>query len=263
VSEQRVALVTGAGRGIGAAVVAELVGLGLRVLAVDVASGAGHGLAGVDYPLATRAELDAVVAPWGEAAAAHVADVRDRAALEDAVAEARRRWGRLDVVVAAAAVVAGGAPQWEDTSLPTLWDVDVAGVWNTVAAGVPALLASPDPSGCRVVVLASVAATRGLFHLTAYTTAKHAVVGLVRGLAADLTGTGVVAVAVAPGATRTAMLAATARLYGVDEAELASHQLSGEPLDPADVAATVGFCCSHAGRALHGSVVNADGDFRD
>lgn len=260
--EQRVALVTGAGRGIGAAVVAELVGRGMRVMALDVASGEDHGIAGVGYPLASREDLRAAVAPHGDAALAHVADVRDREALEAAVRRVLDHWGRLDVVVAAAAVVAGGRPLWEDRSLRPLWEVDVAGVWDTAATTLPALLASPDPSGCRFVAVTSAAGSHGLFHLAAYSTAKHAVVGLVRGLAADLAGTGVVTVGVAPGATRTPMLTATAAIYDVGEDELSAHQLLGEALDPADIAATIGFCCSPEGRVLHGSVVHADGGFR-
>jgi len=65
---------------------------------------------------------------------------------------------------------------------------------------------------------------------------------------------------VSPGATRTPMLTATAALYGVAEEELADHQAQGI-LEPADVAAVVGFCCTPAGRALHGHVLNADGGF--
>ncbi|MBS2939411.1 SDR family mycofactocin-dependent oxidoreductase [Nocardioides sp. J2M5] len=258
-AEERVALVTGAASGIGAAVVARLAGRGMRVVALDVAAGPG-GLPGAGYPLPTPADLEDVVAPLGDRAVPVVADVRDADAVDAAAALAVERWGRLDVAVAAAALVAGGRPLWEDDSLPLLWAVDVAGTWHTASAAVPRMLAGPDPSGCRFVALSSVAGSRGLFHLAAYTTAKHAVDGLVRGLAADLAGTGVVAMAVAPGATRTPMLAATARLYGVTEDELAGHQVAGV-LEPDDLAATVEFCCTPEGRALHGSVVRADGGF--
>lgn len=230
------------------------------MLGVDAATGADHGLPGVAHPLGTADQLAATVAPWGDRAAAYVGDVRSRADLDGAVGAALERWGRLDVVVAAAAVIAGGRPLWEDDALPVLWDVDVQGVWNTAAASVPTLLASDDAAGCRFVALASAAGHHGLFHLAAYSTAKHAVVGLVRGLAADLAGTGVVAVGVSPGATRTPMLTATAALYGVAEEELADHQAQGI-LEPAEVAAVVGFCCTPGGRALHGHVVNADGGF--
>ena len=258
---RRVALVTGAARGIGRATVEALVAEGYAVLALDHAPGAGNEPPGVGYPLPGPEELAAVAAPH-EQVEAVLADVRDLEALRAAVTRALQRWGRLDVVVAAAAVVAGGRPLWEEESLDLLWDIDVRGVWNTVAAAVPALLDNPEPSGCRVVALASVAGSRGLFHLGGYTMAKHAVVGLVRALAADLAGTGVTAAAVAPGATRTSMLAATAAIYGVPEADLAEHQLLGELLEPAEVAATIAYCCRPEARVLNGSVVAADGGFR-
>lgn len=253
-----VALVTGAARGIGAATARLLAGEGYRVVALDACQ---DDAAEVGYPLASRADLDAVGADLGEAGTTVVADVRDREAVAAAVSTAVERFGGLDVAVAAAGVVAGGRPLWEEPDLDLLWQVNVVGVWNTAAAAVPAILAGPRPGRGRFVALASAAGSRGLFHLAAYTTVKHAVVGLVRGLAADLVGTGATAVAVAPGATRTPMLDATAALYDVPPAELAAHQLLGEALDPAEVAAAVAFCCREEGRVLNGSLVAADGGF--
>ncbi|WP_028643612.1 mycofactocin-coupled SDR family oxidoreductase [Nocardioides sp. URHA0020] len=237
----RVALVTGAAGGIGSATVARLVTQGYAVVGVD---------------------LDP--AEESEAVAHVVGDVRDRAVLEAAVDLALERWGRLDAAVAAAAVIRGGQPLWQTppADLDDLWQHDVVGVWNTAAVVVPHLLAQPDPSGCRFVAVASAAGAHGLFHLAAYTTVKHAVVGLVRGLAADLVGTGVTAVAVSPGSTRTPMLEATADLYGLPDVEdFAAHQLLRRILDPAEVAATIAFCCSVEGAVLNGGVVQADGGF--
>jgi len=261
-SIQRVALVTGAARGIGAAVVRRLAADGYRVIAFDWCAGE-ESPAG--YPQATRADLDALLAslPAGSALP-YVGDVRDASALRAAVELACTTWGRLDAVVAGAAVIAGGTPAWDPTArddLDLLWEVDVRGVWNTAAAAVPAMLAGPSPQGCRFVAIASAAGSHGLFRLTGYTAAKHAVVGLVRGLAADLVGTGVSAVAVSPGSTSTSMLRATADIYGVTTAELAGHQLLRRELDPDEVAATVALCCSVDGAALNGSVVHADGGF--
>ena len=264
-NEARVALVTGAARGIGAATVRALVEQGYRVVAVDSCAGDGERRpAGVAYALATPAELLAVAAEAGTSVVTQVADVRDRAALDAAAALAVDQFGRLDAVVAAAAVIAGGAPLWQtpDDQLQTLWQVDVQGVWNTAAACVPLMLAGPDPGNCRFVALASAAGTHGLFHLSAYTAAKHAVVGLVKGLAADLVGTGVTATAVSPGSTRTAMLHATAALYGHEGVErFADSQLVQRLIEPAEIAATIAFCCSPAGGVLNGSVVHADGGF--
>lgn len=238
----RAALVTGAAGGIGSATV--------RALAAQ-----GYGVVGLD--LEPAPEVENVVHVIG--------DVRDREAQQHAVDTALERWGRLDAAVAAAAVIAGGHPLWEapDGELTELLDVDVRGVWNTAAAAVPAMLDGPDPSGCRFVAVASAAGTYGLYHLAAYTTAKHAVVGLAKGLAADLTATGITAVAVSPGSTRTGMLDATADLYGIpDPVVFTSHQLLRRLLDPEEVAATIAFCCSVEGGVLNGSVVHADGGFR-
>ncbi|MGB0100197.1 MAG: mycofactocin-coupled SDR family oxidoreductase [Nocardioides sp.] len=238
----RVALVTGAAGGIGSATVTRLVDQGYAVVG-----------------------LDRDPAPEGEQVAHVVGDVRDRAAVQRAVDLALDRWGRLDAAVACAAVIAGGHPLWEtpDTELTDLLDVDVRGVWNTAAVVVPVMLDGPDPSGCRFVAVASAAGSHGLYNLAAYTTAKHAVVGMVKGLAADLTATGVTAVAVSPGSTDTPMLRATGELYGVpDPVVFTSHQLLRRLLEPDEIAATIAFCCSVEGAVLNGSVVHADGGFR-
>jgi SDR family mycofactocin-dependent oxidoreductase len=258
----RVALVTGAARGIGAATVEILVARGYAVAAVDVCAG-GEVPPGVGYPLATPAELAALAARHPDAVLALEADVRDLEGLQVAVNTTLDRFGRLDAAVAAAGVVVGGLPQWDTPSehLDTLLEVNLRGVWNTATAVLPTMLAASEPDRCRFVAVASAAGERGLFHLAGYTASKHAVIGLVRGLAADLVGTGVTAVAVAPGSTRTAMLAATADLYGTTPAELAAHQGIRRLIEPEEIAATIALCCSPQGAALHGAVIRADGGF--
>lgn len=254
----RVALVTGAARGIGAAVVARLAAQGYAVAAVDWCAGPEA----APYPMPTRADLDAVAVR--DSVSAHVADVRDVDALRGVVEDVVDRHGRLDVAVAAAGIIAGGQPVWETPpeQLELLWDIDTRGVWNTAVAACPAMLAGPDPSGCRFVAIASAAGSHGLFHLAGYVAAKHAVIGIVRGLAADLAGTGVTAVAVSPGATDTAMLAETAMLYpGTDTGDLAARQLLHRAMTPDEIAAVVALACSPEGAALNGSVIDADGGF--
>jgi SDR family mycofactocin-dependent oxidoreductase len=262
-TQHRVALVTGAARGIGAATVRRLVADGLSVVALDSCQGDDR-LRGPGYPLASRSELSALASELGERVVPAVADVRDRASVKSAVAAAVERWGRLDIAVAAAAVIAGGQPLWKttDAQFDLLWDVDVKGVWNTAAVTVPAMLRGPDPSGCRFLAVASAAGSHGLYWLSAYTAAKHAVVGIVRGLAADLVGTGVTAAAVSPGSTDTPMLAATAGIYGLSSvSELAKHQLLRRVITPAEIAETIAYCCSPAGAVVNGTVVHADGGF--
>ena len=260
----RVALVTGAARGIGAETVRTLCRQGYKVVAVDSCAESGNSRPdGVDYPLASRDDLARLGAEHSDQILTRIADVRDREALALAAADGVATFGRLDAVVAAAAVIVGGEPLWEtpDSHLDTLWDVDVRGVWNTAAVCLPHILNGPDPSGGRFVAIASAAAIHGLFHLAGYNAAKHAVVGLVKGLAADLVGTGATAVAVSPGSTRTPMLDATAGIYGVEVEEFAESQLIRRLITPGEIAATVAFCCSVEGAVLNGSVVSADGGF--
>jgi SDR family mycofactocin-dependent oxidoreductase len=261
VSTFRVALVTGAARGIGAATVRRLAHEGYRVTALDWCLGDDGP---TPYAQGNRAQLDALADEHDGRVTPVVADVRDRAAMDKAVAETVSDWGRLDAVVAAAAVMAGGPLLWETPAaeLDLLWDVDVRGVWNCAAAAAPAMLAGPDPAGCRFVAVASAAGDRGLHRLAAYTTAKHAVVGLVRALAADLVGTGITAAVVSPGSTRTDMLEHTAGLYALtDTEEFAHSQLVRRLLEPDEIAATIAFCCSREGATVNGSVVHADGGF--
>ncbi|MPY82424.1 MAG: SDR family mycofactocin-dependent oxidoreductase [Actinophytocola sp.] len=255
-----VAIVTGAARGIGAATVRRLATAGWRVVAVDRCADDPR----VPYPLGTKQQLAALAAEHPGTVAEVVADVQDLPALRNAVALAEDRFDGLDAAVAAAAVMAGGAPLWEtgDDEWDALFDVNVHGIANLARAAIPALLRRPEPRSGRFVALASAAAHRGLYQLAGYTAAKHAVVGLVRGLAHDLRGTGITATAVSPGSTRTDMLTETARLYDLDSPDtFAQHQLLGRLLDPDEVAATVAWLCQPDASAITGTVIHADGGF--
>jgi SDR family mycofactocin-dependent oxidoreductase len=260
----RVAVVTGAARGIGAATVLGLAGDGWSVIAVDRAADDPR----IPYPLGTREELDAVVARAGGlgggpgSVLAHVADTTDPVALAAAVALAEERFGGLDAMVAVAGVIAGGTPLWEmpDDQLDAVLSVDLGGPVTAARVGVPALLRRPVPRQGRFLAVASAAATRGLPMLAAYGAAKAGVAGLVRGLAADLAGTGVTANAVCPGSTDTAMLAESARLYELEgTTSFAEQQPVGRLLTPDEVAAALVWLAGTSSSALTGAVIPVDG----
>lgn len=254
----RVAIVTGAARGIGAATVDALVNEGYRVVAVDRC----RDIPDVPYALATPGELDAVVARHGDAVLALVGDVRSATDMQLAVETATRHFGRLDAVVACAGVVAAGGPLWEitDAAWDAVWSVNVLGTRRLIEAAAPNLIANGAAANGRIVAVASAAGSMGLRHLAAYSAAKHAVVGLVRAVAMDLADYGVTANCVSPGSTRTAILEASADVYGLSSGEeFAQQQPIGRLIEPHEVASTIAWLCSPASSAITGADVAVDG----
>ncbi|MDT4958167.1 MAG: hypothetical protein QOD31_1966 [Pseudonocardiales bacterium] len=256
----RVAVVTGAARGIGAATVQALSAEGWSVLAIDLAADDPA----LPYRLGTVAELAEVVdrADAPDRVQSCVADVRDLAAMEAAVAEAEERWGGVDAAIACAGVIAGGVPFWQvplDQEQAVL-DIDLGGVLSLARAAVPALLRRPEPRSGRFLAVASTAATQGLPMLAAYCAAKAGVTGLIRALGAELGSTGVTANAVSPGSTATAMLNETGRLYDLPDAQaFATQQPIHRLIDPAEVAAVLVFLAGPASSGMTGAVAAVDG----
>jgi SDR family mycofactocin-dependent oxidoreductase len=255
-----VALVTGAGRGIGAATVARLAAEGWAVVAVDIADDIPE----LPYAMATAAELDAVAAAGGDNVIAVRADVRDLTALCDAVAVAEERWGGLDAAVSCAGVMAGGEPHWQvaPAAEQVVIEVNLTGTLNLARAAVPALLRRPEPRQGRFIAIASTAATHGLELLSAYCASKAGVTGLVRALAAELRSSGVTANAISPGSTATKILEETRRLYNLTSVEdFSVHQVVGRLLQPSEIAAAVAFLAGPEGSAITGVDMPVSGGF--
>jgi 3-hydroxybutyrate dehydrogenase len=237
------ALVTGGGRGIGRAIASALVQAGATVTVL------GRNRAGLE---------DAVAG--GAAHFGAVADVADQAAMNAAIAEAAARQP-IDILVANAGIAETAPFGKSDAALfRRMIDVNFMGVVHAVQAVLPAM--KDRPYG-RIVAVASTAGLKGYAYVSAYSAAKHAVVGLVRSLALELASTGVTVNAVCPGFTDTDLIAGgidnimkkTGRSHEQAVAELSRHNPQGRLVTPAEVADAVLWLCGEEARAITGQAI--------
>jgi 3-hydroxybutyrate dehydrogenase len=237
------ALVTGGGRGIGREIAYQLAHAGATVTVL-----------GRD-----RAALDHAVAA-GAAHFAGVADVADQASIVAAIAEAAARQP-IDILVANAGSAESAPFAKSDAALfHRMMDVNFMGVVHSIQAALPSM--KQRPYG-RIVAIASTAGLKGYAYVSAYSAAKHAVVGLVRSLALELAQTRITVNAVCPGFTDTdlvdqsidTIVKKTGRSREEAVAELAKHNPQGRLVSPAEVADTVLWLCGEGAGAVTGQAI--------
>src|ERR1700726_4325964 len=185
--EGKVAFITGAARGQGRAHAVRLAQEGADIIAIDICKQ----IASVQIPLSTPQDLaetaDLVKGHNRRIYTAEV-DVRDYDALKAAVDAGVEQLGRLDIIVANAGIGNGGATldKTSERDWTDMIDVNLSGVWKTVKAGVPHILAGGR--GGSIVLSSSVSGFKAYTfpHLGHYVAAKHGVVGLMRTFAVEL-----------------------------------------------------------------------------
>ncbi|MGE0777598.1 mycofactocin-coupled SDR family oxidoreductase [Mycolicibacterium sp.] len=184
--EDRVAFITGAARGQGRSHAVRLAEEGADIIAVDVCKQISSN---TEIPPATPddlAETVDLVKGTGRRIVATQVDVRDYAALKEAVDTGVEQLGRLDIVVANAGIGNGG--QTLDLTSEEDWDdmiaVNLSGVWKSVKAAVPHLISGGR--GGSVILTSSVGGLKAYPHTGHYIAAKHGVVGLMRTFAVEL-----------------------------------------------------------------------------
>lgn len=256
----KVALVTGAGRGIGRATAQALAAAGARLIVTDVRAQ----VEGLTYETAAASELDdtvALIRGAGGDAIAVPADVREIDELRAAVQRAVDEWGRLDTVVANAGIASWPPTTWEATAQQwqTMMDVVLTGTWNTVRAAVPAVRAGGR--GGAIVVVGSTAAVRPLATIGHYAAAKSGLVGLAKSLALELAPESIRVVVVEPGGTATYMTEnpqAEKWQAGFGGGETLSLPLPIDRMEPIDVAHAIRWLASDEARYITGTTLVVD-----
>ncbi len=188
----KVAIVTGAARGMGRSHCVRLAQEQAHVIAVDLA--------------AASADLEhtaCLVADVGRRCVTATADVRDQNSMTAAVLAGVAEFGQLDVIVANAGIYADLAPSWElsEAAWHRTIDINLTGVWHTVKAAVPHLA-----DGGSVVIISSTNGIKGGANTAHYSASKHAVVGLARTLANELGPRRIRVNTVHPGSVATPMI---------------------------------------------------------
>ncbi|MBA2337028.1 MAG: SDR family oxidoreductase [Acidimicrobiia bacterium] len=241
----RRAAVTGGNKGIGLAVVERLAADGFSVVAM-----------GRDE--AALAKVAAAMPDTVETVACDVADA-------DSIAAAFSATGPFDVLVNNAGI-ADSAPvrklpaeQWE-----RLMRVNALGPLLCIQQVLPTMM---ERGYGRIVTVASIAGHQGAPYIAAYAASKHAVIGLMRSLSAEVAGTGITANSVCPGYVRTEMTDQSIRTIrsktgrSDDEAMqiLIGRTRLGRLIEPEEVAAAVAYLVSHGAAAVNGQSILIDG----
>lgn len=242
-----VALVTGAGRGIGRAVAARLSSEGMRVALTARSADQLEETAGA-------CAGETIVVP---------ADITDPAEVERVFAEVEAAWGPVEVLVAnAGAGISARVEKTTDEDWQRMLDLNLTAPFRCFRRAVPAMR---QAGYGRIVVIASVAARIGEPYISAYTASKHGVLGLVRSASAELATSGVTVNAVCPAyvdtpmtdATVEGIVAKTGRSPEEARAILEAKQPIGRLITPEEVAGAVWFCVVNG--AVTGQGLNVDG----
>ena len=241
---EKTAVVTGASRGIGAAVAKALAAAGWRVAVC------------CEKNLARAEEVCADIARAGGTALPFCADVSDETQVEALFTAVREALGEPSALVCSAGIAHWGlftdmtAGEWD-----RLFAVNVRGAFLCCRAALPAMIRARKG---RIVLVSSMWGQTGASCEVAYSASKAALIGLAKALAQEEGPSGVTVNCIAPGVIETDMMAG---FSDADKAALCEETPLGRLGAPADVAAAAAFLCSDAAAFITGQVLGVNGGF--
>jgi SDR family mycofactocin-dependent oxidoreductase len=252
----QVALVTGAGRGIGRACAVALARAGAHVVALDIA----RSIEGHPIPLATHgdlAETARAVEATGKRCLTVQADTRDLSQLQEAVKRTLQELGRLDILVANAGI---NAPTKLTEANETAWrnvvDVNVHGTVNAMMAVLPHMTGRQQG---RIIAISSTFGRQGNAGNANYVASKWAIIGLVKAAAIEVGPANITVNAVAPTGVRTGLggpRTEEQRAQADKFFQESYHYLPVGSLEPEDIAGAVVFLTSPQARYITGTTLD-------
>ncbi len=250
--ESKVALVTGAGRGIGRSIAIALAAKGARVA--------------VTARTASQLEdVAQVIAAQGGQALLVADDLSDRLAPQRIVDRVQEHWGPIEVLVNNAGIGSSIDPQPLPQFKDAIWDLTLA--VNVTAPYLLTKLVLPDMlrvAWGRIINISSVNSQVPALHGVAYTVSKHALVGLTRSTAKDVGGQGITCNAICPGVTATEMndrrMVYDSQRLNTPVAQLECQASPlGRRVQPDEISPLAVFLASDESRAINGQMINVCG----
>lgn len=268
--EGKVALVTGAARGLGRACALEFAKHGADLILLDI----GRDISVVPYPLGSISQLQytaKLCEKQGVSVQIGLADITKQSDINVVVANALDRFGRVDVLLNNAGIAAPSGKithEITEDEWMTMIDIDLSGAWRMIRA-VGAVM-TKNRSG-SIINVASTAGLVGYRYFSGYVAAKHGVIGLTKAIALDYAPLKVRVNALCPGSVRDAshvegrMLSEIARSLHVSVSEHEDTFVQAQPMnaliEPEDIAYAATWLASDESRQVTGTVITVDGGF--